>query len=111
LNFTKLLKVVWIDLKELCKIYKRNKKTEKEKEEKKGKIEKGRRHRFGPVEEATRGPTKPRPNRYLSLSPRLTGGTPSSARGRLQPQTGDLAGDRFLHSNSSPLFNTLYCLP
>jgi hypothetical protein len=33
----------------ICKIYERNKKIEKEKEEKKGKIEKGRRERFGPV--------------------------------------------------------------
>jgi hypothetical protein len=43
-------------LKHFCKSYKRNKKIEKQKEENKIKIEKGRRERFGPEEETAHGP-------------------------------------------------------
>jgi hypothetical protein len=32
LIFTKFMKLVWLDLDSICKIYKRNKKIEKEKE-------------------------------------------------------------------------------
>jgi hypothetical protein len=35
LNFRKFLKVVWTDLNQICKIYKGNKKTEKEKKKRK----------------------------------------------------------------------------
>jgi hypothetical protein len=49
-------------LKNLCKSYERNKKSEKEKEENKIKMEKGRGKRFGPTPEASRGPvSKPEP--------------------------------------------------
>jgi hypothetical protein len=80
LNFTKLLKVVWIDLKEFYKIYKWNKKTEKEKEENKIKMETGRGNPFGPEEETAYGPgsyPEPVPSPFPSFS--LPGGPHLSA--------------------------------
>jgi hypothetical protein len=50
------MKLVWLDLDSICKIYKRIKKTEKEKEENKIKMEKGRGNPFGPIPLATHGP-------------------------------------------------------
>jgi hypothetical protein len=75
-NFTNFLKLVWLDLDSICKIYKRNKKTEKkEKEENKIKIEKGPGQRFGPEQKQARGPLNHFPNKYpLFLSPSLTCG-------------------------------------
>jgi hypothetical protein len=55
-NFTKFIKLVWLDLDSIYKIYKREKKTEKEKEENKIKMETGRGNPFGPEKETAYGP-------------------------------------------------------
>jgi hypothetical protein len=71
LNFKNFTKLVWLDLNQICKRYERNKKTEKEKKKRNGKIEKGQGQRIGPVPETSPRPRKlPRTGTMLSSLPR-----------------------------------------
>jgi hypothetical protein len=60
------MKVVWLDLNQICKYYELIKKTEKEKKEKRKKIEKGSGSHFGPATEAATAQHRLRPKGYAS---------------------------------------------